>query len=100
MQIRIRIKKGPPSGKPAWWADANADDKIEIKDFPVWQSAAKNGRPASYQVGIPTRTTKDGNRVDTVKLSPSTFAEIAEAILAEIDRISEQIPADHQISRS
>ena len=82
MEIVVRLKPGPATGKPAFFYSATFDDKIEIIDGPVWKSE-KNG---GVGIGLPSRKTDEGNRVETVKLSPSTHAALHEAVVEAVKR--------------
>ena len=82
MEIVVRLKKGPPTGKPAFFYSAVFDDKIEIIDGPVWKSE-KSG---AIGIGLPSRKTDEGNRVETIKLSPATFRDLLQEVCEEVKR--------------
>ena len=82
MDITVRLKPGAKTGKPAFFYCATFDDKIEIIDGPVWKSE-KNG---SIGISLPSRKTEEGNRVEVIKLSPSTHTALHEAVCEAVKR--------------
>ena len=79
MNYQVRLHAG--HGKAVHFADVTIDDKIEIIGCPVW-----NGKPGEYNVGLPTKETAKGNRIQILRLSPTTYAELSNAVIEEVRR--------------
>jgi DNA-binding cell septation regulator SpoVG len=81
MLITVSLKPGPATGKPAYFASINLDDKVEIQGGPVW-----NGSTGQYRYDPPSKVTEKGTRVKLVNFSPTTLREIQEAVAEEVKR--------------